>query len=106
MTSNARSQQGEVQIGAGFCTEPQRPTRWLQGLALPVQCFSARLTVHQQAGAPVYCYDFEVADPHTKELLAKVVEPAKRYSEVLHLAQQVSLDLRSTILHLTDPDPF
>lgn len=106
MTSNAESQQGMVQIGAGFCSEPQPALRWSQGLALPVQCFAARLTVHQQAGAPVYCYDFEVADPHTKELLAKVVEPAKRYSQVLHLAQQVSLDLRAVILTLTDPDPF
>jgi len=104
ITPKSRAEEGSGT--GGVCQLPQGPSRWVQGLALPIQCFTCRLTVHQEPGAPVYGYSFEIADPHTKELLAQVVEPARRYSEVLHLCQQVTLDVRAVLLHLTDPDPF
>jgi hypothetical protein len=48
----------------------------------------------------------EVSDPHTRERLAQVVQPCRRYSEVLGLVSFVVTDLRAVLLTLTDPEPF
>jgi hypothetical protein len=73
---------------------------------VPVECFAVKVEVHQSPGARVWCYSLEVSDPHTRELLAKVVQPARRYSEVLGLVALVCTDLRGVLLELTDPEPF
>lgn len=106
MTKSGISASGEGQGLAGFCQPPQKRLRWTQGLALPADCFTVRVDVHQRPGLGVWCYAFEVYDPHTKERLAQVVEPTRRYSEVLPLASVVTVDLRGVLLALTDPDPF
>lgn len=93
-------------MARGLCESPQRPQRWTQGLTVPAQCFTVRTDVHQAPGGDVWCYSFEVYDPHTRERLASVVEPARARSLVLPLASVVTVDLRGVLLALTDPEPF
>lgn len=106
MTNSGIYNTEESSAPSGFCSAPQPPLRWTQGLTVPAECFSVRLDVHQSPGRSVYCYAFEVKDGHTQELLAKVVEPARDRSQVLPLASAVSVDLRGILLALTDPEPF
>ena len=106
MTNSAKTTSGEGSGAHGFCEPPLDPVRWSQGLTVPIQCFRVELVVHQQPGARGYCMAFEVSDPHTKELLAKWVDPLKEPSPVLPMASSVSVALRSVLLELTDPDPF
>jgi hypothetical protein len=106
LTIRGKSSTGEVQGLAGFCQPPQQALRWTQGLTLPAECFTVRLDVHQRPAGDTWCYSFEVYDPHTRERLATVVEPARTFSEVLPLASIVTVDLRGILLALTDPDPF
>lgn len=93
-------------MARGFCEPPQEPQRWSVGLLVPVQCFRVELVVHQQPGAAGYCMAFEVSDPHTKELLAKWVDPYSVRNDVLPLASAVTVALRGVLLELTNPDPF
>lgn len=106
MTTTGKSNTGEGSGARGLCEPPQQGVRWSQGLTVPVQCFRVDLVVHQQPGAKGYCLAFEVSDPHTRELLAKWVDPMTAPSPVLPLASSVSVALRSVLLELTDPDPF
>lgn len=106
MTNSGEINTGEGSGAHGFCEPPQPPLRWSQGLTVPVQCFKVEMVVHQQPGARGYCMAFEVSDPHTRELLAKWVDPMTAPSPVLPLASSVSVALRSVLLELTDPDPF
>ena len=97
---------GEGSGARGFCEPPQQPLRWTQGLTVPVECFRVQIDVHQDPRRLAWCYAFEVSDPHTREKLAQVVEPARSYSQVLPLASAVTVDVRGVLLALTDPDPF
>lgn len=106
MTISRRSDTGDGSVPGGFCQAPIQRRRWTQGLSLPAQCFTVRLDVHQSPGRAVWCYSFEVSDPHTREMLATVVEPARDRSTSLPLASIVSTDLRGVLLELTDPEPF
>lgn len=106
MTNTGISTPGEGSGARGLCEPPQDPFRWSQGLTVPVQCFRVELVVHQQPGGAGYCLAFEVSDPHTRELLAKWVDPMTKPSAVLPLASSVSVALRGVLLELTDPDPF
>lgn len=106
MTNNAYSDAGEGSGPHGFCEAPQPPLRWSQGLTVPVQCFRVELVVHQQPGASGYCMAFEVSDPHSRELLAKWVDPFTKPSQVLPLASSVSVAVRGVLQELLDPDPF
>lgn len=106
MTTSEESTAGRDSGAHGLCEPPQPPQRWSQGLTVPVQCFRVELVVHQQPGGAGYCLAFEVSDPHTRELLAKWVDPFTTPSLVLPLASSVSVALRGVLLELTDPDPF
>lgn len=106
MTSRGKFSTEEGSGGRALCDPPHQPSRWTTGLVVPAQCFTVRLDVHQSPQGGVWCYAFEVADPHSNELLAKVVEPARDRSTSLPLASVVSVDLRGVLLELTDPDPF
>lgn len=106
MTNKGKFEEGEGSGAGGFCQPPQQALRWTQGLTVPIDCFRVRLDVHQRPQRGVWCYSFEVADGHTNERLATVVEPTRTYSEVLPVASAVSVDLRGILLALTDPDPF
>lgn len=90
----------------GFCQPPLPPERWSQGLTVPVECLRVELVIHQAPAAGTSCWAFEVSDPHTRELLAKWVEPAYRNGVHLPLASYVTTALRGVLLELTDPDPF
>lgn len=91
---------------SGLCSAPQQPSRYVQGVTVPVECFAIQVVVHQRAGGDVWCYSIECSDPHTRELLAHVVEPSRPMLTAAHLASLVSTDVRGIILELTDPDPF
>lgn len=106
MTISGKSNTGRDSGPGGFCQAPQQAERWTQGLTVPVQCFKVELVCHQAPGREVHCLAFEVSDPHTRELLAKWVEPSRRPSAVLPLASVISVELRAVLLALTDPDPF
>lgn len=106
MTIQRKFNTGEGSGARGVCEPPQQGLRWTQGLTVPVECFTVRVDVHQSAQRGVYCYAFEVFDPHTRERLAQVVEPSRPYSAVLPLASSVTVDLRGVLLALTDPEPF
>lgn len=106
MTNSGISTPGEGTGPGGLCQAPQQPSRWTQGVTVPVQCFTVRLEVHQQSGGAVHCYSVEVADPHTKELLAHIVEPSRRTLTQQQMVSAVTTDIRAILLDLTDPDPF
>lgn len=106
MTSSRISTSGEGSGAGGLCQPHQRSERWVQGVTVPVECFRVEVVVHQQPGAPVYGYSIEVSDPHTRELLAKVAEPARQAVQAVGLVSNVTLDIRAVLLELTDPDPF
>lgn len=106
MTISGVSNTGEGSGARGFCEPPLDSVRWVQGLTVPLQCFRVELVVHTQPGAGGYCLGFEVSDPHTKELLAKWIDPMTKPSPHLPIASSVSVALRSVLLELTDPDPF
>jgi len=80
--------------------------RYLQGVTVPIQCFTVRLDVHQTPAGGAWCYAVEVADPHTKELYALVVEPARAGLSQAQMVGLVTTDVRALLLDLTDPDPF
>jgi hypothetical protein len=62
--------------------------------------------IHQQPGSGLECWAFEVADPHTKELLAMHVDPTRPAGVGLPLASDVCDRLRGVLIDLLDPDPF
>lgn len=106
MTTRGKSNTGEGSGARGVCEPPQLSQRWVQGLTVPASCFTVRLDVHQEPGGEHWCYSMEVSDPHSRELMARIVQPARHYSSVLPLASVVSTDMRAVLLELTDPDPF
>lgn len=106
MTISGKSIQGEGSGPRGFCEAPQPPERWTQGLTVPATCLKVELVVHQNVAQGLSCWAFEVSDPHTRELLAKWVEPTFRNGQHLPLASFVTVSLRGVLLELTDPDPF
>lgn len=75
-------------------------------MLLPQQCFRVEVVVHQDPQMLVYALAFEVSDPHTKELLAKWVDPCVPRSVSLPVATAVSTALRGVLAALTDPEPF
>lgn len=106
MTTSGISKTGEGSGPDGFCQAPLEASRFVQSVLTPVQCLRVELVVHQQPGTGVSCWAFEVSDPHTKELLAKWVEPSYVNGQHLPLASYVTTSLRGVLLELTDPDPF
>lgn len=106
MTNTYKNSTGEGSGAHGLCEPHQRPARWVQGLTVPAECFRVVMTVHRQPGMDAYGYHLEVSDPHTKELMATVAEPARRALESVGLVSHVTLDIRAVLLELTDPDPF
>lgn len=106
MTNNGKSNQGEGSVG-GFCRpHALQPMHYEQSLLTPLMCAKVELVVHQRAGGDAYCFAIEVSDPHTGELVAKHVDPARRYSPVTPMPVQVSLTARALLLGAFDPDPF
>lgn len=106
MTTSGISTPGEGSGAGGLCQPPQRPSRWVQGLTIPAQCFTVRIDVHRAPSGGPWCFAFDVTDPHTRELLAKVVEPARPASTAAGAVGLVVVDLRGILLELTDPEPF
>lgn len=106
MTTSGISNTGRDSGPDGLCRAPQEAARWVQGLTVPATCFRVDLVVHQSPRRDSYCWAFEVIDPHTKELMAKWVDPSVQASLVLPLASAVTVALRGVLLELTDPDPF
>lgn len=96
----------DLAAAAVHAARPLRAEEWVQTPTVPVQCFRVDLVVHQEPGADRWCFSLEVSDPHTKELLGMVVHPAERYSQVWALVTDVTMQLRSVLLTLTDPEPF
>ena len=90
----------------GVCEPPQTPSRWVQGLTVPVECFAVTITVHRAPRSDVYGYHVQIADPHTRELLAMIAEPYRTALTSAGIVGQVVVDLRAALLELTDPDPF
>lgn len=73
---------------------------------VPQQCFRVRLDVHRTPLGGAWCYAVEVSDPHTQELLAMVVEPAREATTAAGIITQITQDVRVLLYDLTDPDPF
>lgn len=90
----------------GLCQAPQHPERWLLGVLVPVECVRVRVDVHLAPQGGPWCYAIELSDPHTQELLAKVVEPTCHPCTAAQRASRISTDVRAVLLELTDPDPF
>lgn len=106
MTSRGISTPGEGSEHGGLCRAPQSAERWSAGLLIPASCLRVRVDVHLAPQGGTWCYAIELSDPHTQELLAKVVEPAKGPQTALQRASLISTDLRGILLEVTDPDPF
>ena len=106
MTSSGISITGRDSGAGGVCQPPFQAQRWIQGVTVPLECFRVELVVHTRPGTDVVCFALEVSDPHTRELLAKLVDPSHRALQAVGWISHVTLDLRSILLELTDPDPF
>lgn len=106
MTIRGLSTSGEDSGPGGLCQAPFQAQRWIQGVTVPLECFRVELVVHQRPNSDLYAFALEVSDPHTKELLAKCVDPTHRASAAVGMVSHVTLDLRAILLELTDPDPF
>lgn len=98
--------QGEGSVVRALHVVTAAPERWSAMRLVPAQCVRLEVVVHQEPGKPLYCYAIEASDPHTKELYAKTVVPAKSYSAVVPMPSAVSVDIRSMLLDVFDPDPF
>jgi len=106
LTSDVNQNTGKGSASDGFCQSPQSPSRYVLGVLVPVQCFAVQLVVHRRPGGDSWCYSVEVSDPHTRELLAHVVDPSRRFLTDAQMASFITTDLRGLLLELTDPDPF
>lgn len=97
----------EESSGAGgLCQPPHQEQAWVQTLTVPAECLSVLVTVHQRPSNHVYGLHVQVADPHTKELLAMIARPVQHALTPAGMIQQVVAELRATLLVLTDPEPF
>lgn len=72
----------------------------------PVQCVKVEVVVHQGAPDGSWCLAIEASDPHTKELLAKWLDPAMRTHAHETVALRTIAEVRAVILALLDPEPF
>lgn len=106
MTIRGNSKQGEGSVPGGFCQAPRQAERWTSGLLVPAQCLRVRVDVHLAPQDGPWCYAIEVSDPHTQELLAKVLDPSRHSATAVQRASLIATDLRGILLELTDPDPF
>lgn len=106
MTNSGKSNQGEGSVVRGLHVATPTPARWTQRLLVPMECVRVELVVHQSPGEKVWCLGIEVTDPHSKELLAKVVEPSRHYSAVRTIPVEVAIELRHLLEAALDPDPF
>jgi hypothetical protein len=106
LTNRGISDTGRDSGASGFCSPPFQAERWIQGVTVPLECFRVELVVHQQPAGDRYCFAIEVSDPHSRELLAKCVDPSHRFGQAVGMVSHVTLDLRAILLELTDPDPF
>ena len=106
MTSDAISHQGEGS-GGGVC-RPHRPkaVRWTSNPMVPEQCVKLELVLHTAPNERVACVAFELSNPHTKELLSKWVDPARKFGTATGLVTGALVDCRSLLFDLLDPDPF
>lgn len=64
------------------------------------------MVVHTHPGSDTFLLAFEVSDPHTKELLAKHVDPSQTTRAWAGYAETAMAALRPILLELFDPDPF
>jgi hypothetical protein len=106
LTINAKSTTGDGSVQSGFCSAPKVAKRWTSGLLLPAACLRVRVDLHLAPGEAQWCYSIEVSDPHSRELLAMVIDPSRPAATAVQRASLVSTDLRGILLELTDPDPF
>lgn len=106
MTNSGESQQGMVQAG-GVC-RALRPEaqRWGSMPLYPLECVRVEVVIHQDPTKDVYCLGIEYSDPHTRELLGKVLDPARRRLSRRQVAEQVSVEVEAALSALFDPDPF
>lgn len=106
MTNNGISNQGEGSV-SGFCSPyPPEATRWIARPLFPLSCVKTEVVVHGKPGSGLWCVGYELSDPHTRELLAKGVDPSASYTQPRALCAAIALDVRQALEQLLDPDPF
>jgi len=106
LTKTPISNTGECCRAEGFPSALLSPEHWSAQTMYPLQCLKVELVVHQLPDRSVSCWAYEVSDAHTKELLAKHVQPYVRPSDGLGLSADVSDALAVALIALLDPDPF
>jgi hypothetical protein len=78
----------------------------VQTRLVPAECVQITAVVHQSSLTDTWCLSIEVKDPHTSELLGLFTDPSMKRSDVTPPATWVTLELRTILLDLFDPDPF
>lgn len=79
------------------------PEHWARTNLWAEQCIRVELVVHQLPDRSVSCWAYEVTNPHSKELLAKHVQPYARGEEHQSLANQIGEALEVALIGLLDP---
>lgn len=106
MTISGNSHQGEGCRAEGFPPAVLRPEHWTAQSLVPAQCVRVELVIHQLPDRSVSCWAYEVSNPHSKELLAKHVQPYVTGRTGRTLAEDVGEALTTATGWLLDPDPF
>lgn len=106
MTNSGVSHQGEGSAARGLCVPPQQPSWWTQTLTWPLQCVRLEVVIHTSPEADGACISIEASDPHTRELVAKAVQPSYQIRSRRHAAEEASAIVETLLLSALDPDPF
>jgi len=106
LTIRGNSDQGEGCRAEGFPIALLHPEHWTAQSLVPAQCLRVEVVVHQLPDRSVSCWAYEVSNPHTKELVAKHVQPYAAGSTAGELSEEIGAALEAAVGWLLNPDPF
>lgn len=106
MTIHGKSNTGMGSV-SGLCSpQPLLARRHVQTLLVPAECITIRLDVHNTSYTEAWALGLEVSDPHTRELLALVVDPTVPGTTVHGRIDRIVKEVREAVTQLLDPPPF
>lgn len=106
MTNSRISNQGEGSGDAKHRPYRGDAHRWTATTLVPEECLRVEVVIHQGAPDGTWCLAIEASNPHTKELLAKWIDPTMRTLSYEHPSMRAAAEVRAVLVALLDPDPF
>lgn len=91
----------------GLCPpQPLLACHHVQRTLVPPECLRVVVVAHTRLWEGSWCLAVEVSDPHTQEMLALVVDPARRPTTTPGVVEAVLNEVRTALLEVLDPEPF